>query len=57
MEGIGSLTEIQRRDLEPSMIGVSIDSMLTSYEKQALAIALKSGFMDYPRRVKAADVA
>ncbi|MEM2300588.1 MAG: helix-turn-helix domain-containing protein [Sulfolobales archaeon] len=52
-----SLVEMRGRDLEPSMIDGSIDAMLTIYEKQALIAALKSGFIDYPRRAKAADVA
>ncbi|GAY25959.1 helix-turn-helix domain-containing protein [Desulfurococcaceae archaeon AG1] len=52
-----SLVEMRGRDLEPSIIDGSIDAMLTIYEKQALIAALKSGFIDYPRRAKAADVA
>ncbi len=52
-----NLIEMRGRDLEPSMIDGSIDAMLTNYEKQAMIAALKSGFIDYPRRAKAADVA
>jgi len=52
-----SLVEMRGRDLEPSIIDGSIDAMLTIYEKQALIAALKSSFIDYPRRAKAADVA
>ncbi|HWQ16366.1 MAG TPA: helix-turn-helix domain-containing protein [Sulfolobales archaeon] len=52
-----NLVEMRGRDLEPSMIDGSIDAMLTGYEKRAMIAALKSGFIDYPRRAKAADVA
>ncbi len=57
LRSMGSLVQVQRRDLEPSMIDSNIDTTLTSYEKQALIIALRSGFMDYPRKAGVAEVA
>jgi len=57
LKNMGRIARLSIDSINPIYIGWRARDMLTPYERKALELALRTGYLDYPRRARAADIA
>ncbi len=57
LKTMGRITRLSIDSINSIYIGWRAKDMLTPYERKALELALRTGYLDYPRKARTADIA